>query len=212
MKRVLFWRHGQTDWNLQRKFQGQADIELNRTGLIQAERAAALLAGLKPDRVISSDLDRAVNTAAALLALIPGFAAESDPRLRETSIGLWEGMTFDEITGQFPEEMARWESGAVDSRPGRTGETRREVAARMSEAVSEAVAGLPENGLLVVVSHGGAIRSGLLELLDVPHDRWGMLSGVGNCHWSVIEERSPGWQLVEHNAGSLPEPVIGDEA
>ena len=50
------------------------------------------------------------------------------------------------------------------------------------------------------------------DLLDLPLDRWAVVGGLANCSWSVLEEAPPsGWRLVEHNAGSLPEPVRGDE-
>lgn len=141
---------------------------------------------------------------------LPGLSFSLDPRLRETEGGLWEGLAFTRIAEEFPQELAAWESGAADSRSGVTGETRLKVAQRVREAVLEAVASLPESGLLVIVSHGGAIRSGLLELLGVPHDRWGMISGLGNCHWSLISEHPSGWQLVEHNVGDLPELGRGE--
>ena len=68
-RRVILWRHGQTAWNLERRFQGSTDIELTETGVAQARRAARLLASLKPDAIVASDLQRAAATAAELAAL-----------------------------------------------------------------------------------------------------------------------------------------------
>ena len=73
----MLWRHGQTTWNAQNRFQGQTDIPLSETGVAQAERAARLLAALKPDKIFSSDLSRAASTAAAL-ARITGLPVTLD--------------------------------------------------------------------------------------------------------------------------------------
>ena len=67
--RLVLWRHGQTPWNVQGRFQGQTDIQLDEVGVEQAERAARLLAALRPDVIISSDLSRAMATAAPLSRL-----------------------------------------------------------------------------------------------------------------------------------------------
>ena len=67
--RVVLWRHGQTDWNVENRFQGHSDIPLNKVGEYQVAQAASVLAGLKPNRIISSDLIRARSTAAALADL-----------------------------------------------------------------------------------------------------------------------------------------------
>ena len=93
--RVVLWRHGQTDWNVENRFQGHSDIPLNKVGEYQVAQAASVLAGLKPNRIISSDLIRAQATAAAL-ADLTNLKVEINPGLRETNGGLWEGKTAPE--------------------------------------------------------------------------------------------------------------------
>ena len=88
--RVVLWRHGQTDWNVENRFQGHSDIPLNKVGEYQVTAAAKVLAGLNPDRIISSDLIRAQSTAAAL-SKITNLKVEINAGLRETDGGLWEG-------------------------------------------------------------------------------------------------------------------------
>jgi probable phosphoglycerate mutase len=117
-----------------------------------------------------------------------------------------------DIDAQDAELRAAWRSGA-QVRPGGNGELRSEVGARVAEAVLEHVASVPPGGLLVVVSHGGSISNGVQALLGVPLEYWPVVSGVNNCHWTVLEQqRDERWVLTEHNAFSLPEAVVGDES
>ena len=68
--KIVIWRHGQTDWNIENRFQGSTDIPLNETGLVQVARAGKLLTGLSPSQIIASDLSRAYFTAKALADLV----------------------------------------------------------------------------------------------------------------------------------------------
>ena len=88
---------------------------------------------------------------------------------------------------------------------------RSDVAARVVPAILDAVADVPAGGTAVVVTHGGSARAAIGTLLGLPLDRWAVIGGLANCCWSVLEEAGDGWRLVEHNAGSLPEPVMADE-
>ncbi|MCZ9338535.1 histidine phosphatase family protein, partial [Streptomyces sp. TRM76130] len=106
-RRVILWRHGQTSWNVERRFQGTTDVELTGTGVAQARRAARLLAGLKPDAIVASDLKRASDTAAELAALT-GLEVSYDQGLRETYAGVWQGLTHEEIIARYGEEYAAW--------------------------------------------------------------------------------------------------------
>lgn len=108
---------------------------------------------------------------------------------------------------------ALWRSGA--DVPAGGAETRTEVAARVTPAILEALEPVPPGETLVVVTHGGSARAAIGTLLGLPLDRWAVIGGLSNCCWSVLEEH-PGdadreWRLVEHNAGSLPTPVMSDE-
>ncbi|MFJ4186093.1 histidine phosphatase family protein [Kitasatospora sp. NPDC089509] len=206
--RIVFWRHGQTAWNLESRFQGSTDIELTGQGVLQAQRAARLLSGLHPDLLISSDLKRARRTAEELAA-VTGLDVQHHEGLRETYAGSWQGLTNAEIRERYPEEYAAWAAGEPVRRGG--GELATEVADRSVPVVLEAVGKLPENGTLVVVSHGGTIRTMLGRLLDLEPPVWERFGGLSNCCWSVLGQGTRGWRLLEHNAGTLPQPVIGDD-
>lgn len=204
----MLWRHGQTAWNIERRFQGSLDIELTDTGLAQAHRAARLLAGLKPDMIVASDLQRAAATAAELAA-VTGLSVSHDAGLRETYAGKWQGLTHEEIIARFGDEYAAWKRGEPVRRGG--GELESEVADRAAPVVLESADKLPDGGTLVVASHGGTIRTTIGRLLGLEPRTWEALGGLSNCCWSVLGEGLRGWRLLEHNAGSLPEPVLGDD-
>ncbi|SDM05976.1 probable phosphoglycerate mutase [Nonomuraea maritima] len=195
-------RHGQTLWNVEERFQGHSDIPLDETGLAQAARAASLLAALRPTVIVSSDLQRAHETALAL-ARVAKLDVAVDKDFRERGGGAWEGLTREEIAARWPEEYVSWDA------PG--GESVTEVAVRVGAALRRWAARLDDDGLLVVASHGAALRLGICDLLGLPESLWPALGGLGNCSWSVLQEGRKGWRLLEHNAGTLPEPVHSDD-
>ena len=202
----MLWRHGQTVWNAERRFQGQSDISLDETGQAQAERAARLLAGLRPDMIVSSDLSRAAGTAAAL-ARLTGLEVTLDKDLRERHGGCWEGLTDTEIRARYPVEHANWNPP--------DGEPTSVVAERVAGALHRIAATVGElgmtTGLAVVVSHGAALRLGMSRLLGMPDELFGVLGPLSNCSWSVLGRRHGRWRLLEHNAGTLPEPILSDD-
>lgn len=202
-RRVVCLRHGQTLWNVEKRFQGHTDIALDETGIAQAARAASLLAALRPTMLVSSDLRRAYDTASAL-GRLTGLDVAVDKDLRERGGGEWEGLTRDEIKAGWPVEYEAWEA------PG--GEDVAHVADRVADAIARWASRLEEDGLLVVASHGAALRLGICRLLGLPQELWSAIGGLGNCSWSVLEEGRRGWRLLEHNAGTLPEPVSSDDS
>ncbi|GES29490.1 phosphoglycerate mutase [Streptomyces angustmyceticus] len=207
-RRIVLWRHGQTAWNLERRFQGSTDIELTEEGRGQARRAARLLAALRPDVIIASDLQRAATTASELAALTR-LEVTHDAALRETYAGSWQGLTHDEILARHGEQYTAWKRGEPVRRGG--GELETEVADRAAPVVLAHADKLPDDGTLVVVSHGGTIRTTIGRLLGLEAHHWEGLGGLSNCCWSVLGEGARGWRLLEHNAGTLPEPVLGDD-
>ncbi len=202
----MLWRHGQTVWNAERRFQGQSDISLDETGLSQAERAGRLLAALRPDLIVSSDLSRAAGTAAAL-ARLTGLEVTLDKDLRERYGGCWEGLTDTEIRSRYPAEHAAWDPP--------DGEPSSVVADRVAGALHRIAGAVARpdipTGLAVVVSHGAALRLGMSRLLGMPEELSGVLGPLSNCSWSVLGRRRDRWRLLEHNAGTLPEPILSDD-
>jgi probable phosphoglycerate mutase len=200
--RLVLWRHGQTVWNAEHRFQGQTDIDLDEAGIAQAERAARLLTALRPDAIVSSDLRRAAATAAPL-ARLTGLEVGYDKDLRERYGGVWEGLTDKEIRERYPAAHAVWTPPE--------GETTAAVAQRAGAALERIAEAVPPGALVVVVSHGAAIRLGMSHLLGLPQELWSILGPLANCSWSVVERRKERWRLLEHNAGTLPEPALSDD-
>jgi len=206
---IILWRHGQTEWNVANKFQGHTDIPLNAVGEFQAQHAAPMLAAINPTMIIASDLVRAQSTAHELVK-ITGLDVLTDERLRETNCGNWEGLTGDEIRKVDLDNLRQLSMGG-DNPAGGIGERRSEVGARGVAAINSALAG-KDNQRLVVATHGGTARTIIGTYLDLPIPFWSRIGGLSNAQWSILEESPKGWLLVEHNAGSIPEPVMGEES
>jgi probable phosphoglycerate mutase len=202
----VLWRHGQTTWNAEHRFQGQTDIPLDPTGEAQAEQAARRLATLRPAAIVASDLSRAQQTAAAL-ARLTGLAVTPDKDLRERFGGDWEGLSDAEIRARYPAEQVSWNPP--------NGEPTPVVAERVAGALGRIADGLGDGQLAVVVGHGAALRLGLERVLGLPAESAPTLGGLVNCSWSVLERRDEHWRLMEYNVVAqpevLPEPVTGDD-
>ncbi|MCO1581929.1 histidine phosphatase family protein [Crossiella sp. SN42] len=199
LSRLILWRHGQTGHNASGRLQGQLDVELNDIGLAQAKRAAPLVAALEPDLLVTSDLRRAADTAAAFTGAT-GMAPRMDKRLRETDVGQWMGMSGAEVEADWPGALDRWRADPTFAPPG--GENRLEVAARAVEVVSEL--DLTTDGTALLCAHGGLITGLIARLLALPVEVWPSLGGLHNCHWTVLARRADDtkWRLISHNVGA----------
>jgi Fructose-2,6-bisphosphatase len=215
---------------MQRRFQGQADARLDEVGRAQARAAARQLAAVRPRAIVSSDLSRAVQTAAELAA-ITGLPVTVDARLREGSLGYWEGLTREEVRARYPQEYADWVSGHPGRRGG--GELRSEVAARAVAGLAELPADVPADVPddlsggrssdlatlpVVLVTHSATAMALTGYLLGLPESHWRAVAPLANCHWSELRRDVGGWQLRSHNVGvvtprtpPVPEKVVEAE-
>jgi probable phosphoglycerate mutase len=196
--RLVLWRHGETDYNAEGRMQGHLDAALTETGWNQARFAVPALARFDPEIVVASDLRRATDTA-TVFSEASGVPLRLDKRLRETNLGLWQGLTAAEIDAGWPGARRTWQQDSTFPPP--DGETKIEVAARAAELVAELA--LERSGTTLLCAHGGLINGLTAHLLDLPVPLWPRVSGLGNCHWTVLTRR-PGdgpWRLDVHNAG-----------
>lgn len=154
MTTLLLVRHGETDWNRERRWQGHADPPLNELGREQSSALAARLVSDPPGAVYSSDLTRARETA-EIVGRSLGLEPRLDPRLREVDVGEWSGLTLPEIEQRFPEGLARRLAGGAGWDEGESYEAMGE---RVLEAL-HAIAAAHPGGRVLVVTHGGPMRA-----------------------------------------------------
>ena len=186
LSRLILLRHGQTDFNVAGRMQGHLDSVLTPIGRAQAVAAAPVVAELAPDRLISSDLPRAVDTADVVGAAC-GLPVKLDARLRETHLGEWQGLSVAEIEAEYPGAIATWRSDAAWAPPGRgvpdPGGGAVPAGRRRARRRVRPTAG-PET--LLVVAHGGLIAGLVSGLLELPTSGWPAIGGLGNCRWAVL--------------------------
>jgi broad specificity phosphatase PhoE len=194
VRRLVMLRHGQTEFNAGSRMQGQLDTDLTDLGRAQAVAAAEVLAKRQPLLIVSSDLRRAAETAAAL-GERSGLAVRLDTRLRETHLGDWQGLTHQQVDAAAPGARLAWRDDATLA-PHR-GESRIDVADRSLPLVAELVADEQEWGCddpdrpVVLVAHGGLIAALTAALLDLPVDNWPVLGGMGNASWVQLSAHGP---------------------
>jgi broad specificity phosphatase PhoE len=151
---LLLARHGESDWNAQKRWQGHADRPLTARGKQQATALAERLDAFPLAAIYSSDLRRAQETAAAV-ASRRGLEVTCRADLREVDVGSWSGRSRDELEATAPEEVARW----LDGEKGwEGGESYEQMAERIVAAMSQIAAAHPGEHVLVV-THGGCVRA-----------------------------------------------------
>jgi broad specificity phosphatase PhoE len=165
MAKLWLVRHGQTDWNIEGRWQGQANPPLNIVGYEQAQALVKELAGLEFEAIYSSDLQRATETA-LLIAKNKGLSVQTDSRLREINLGEWEGMLGTEIAQKYPAFWAERENNPLGSHPP-GGESIMELARRVIPAMSE-ISEKHLQGSVLVVSHGLALAVFLCHVHNLP--------------------------------------------
>lgn len=205
-RRLILLRHGETFYNATRRMQGQMDTELSEVGVAQAEKAAEYLAQQGITTIMSSDLTRAKNTAQAVADRI-GAEVRVDKRLRETNLGVWQGMSHEEVDSQYPGARALWRHDAAWAPP--QGESRLQVAERSKAVVDELMLELEnwDDSTVLLVAHGGTIAALTSALLRLEFEQYPMLSGLKNTCWAQLTAR-PRYYPGSPDADGEGDPVI----
>lgn len=181
---VLLIRHGQTDWNVERRWQGHYDAPLNAAGREQARLLGRRLAGWPIEAIYSSDLRRAAETALVLGDAV-GVTPILDPVWRELHVGLFEGHTREEIRERFPAAWAQMSHGFVEAPEGESvADLGRRVAPRFEQLLVEHA-----GQMFAIVSHGATLRSLLGHVLGLDGGRLPQVTLAGNTGLSIVEAR-----------------------
>jgi glucosyl-3-phosphoglycerate phosphatase len=162
---------------------------------------------MAPALLLSSDLRRAADTAAAV-SRAAGVEVLLDARLRELDLGSWQGLTSEQARDQHPPQWSDWRAGRDTPRGG--GETYAQAGARAASCVREGLARTPAGGTLLAVTHGGTARAALGVLLELHPGSWGRLAPLGNACWSTLVEAPWGWRLERHGAEVGPSVGLPD--
>ena len=202
---ILLARHGETADNARLVFQGQTGKGLNARGRAQAQRLAERMAtdAKLAHTLYASDLERAVETA-TIVSRLSSREVSLDPDLREVDVGLWSQKSHEEIERLYPDEWDAWSAGLDIRRGG--GETYTELADRVDRAIRRIVE-KHAGGRILLVSHGGAIKSWIAKILGVSAEGLAALAGVGNTSLTEVEIlasskiRLHGWNDRAHLEG-----------
>ena len=198
--RVLLVRHGETVWNQENRWQGQADTPLSETGYDQARQLARRLQNEeRPIRAIyTSDLSRARDTA-DILGQVLGVTPLETAAWREMDIGTWSGLTTSEVATRHAEEWARLRQGEDLPRGG--GETFAQFQGRLLQS-SQRLVRDHAGGQIVVVTHGGAVRAFLLHCRGLDASQFGQIEKIGNTGVSEVS-LFPNGETEIHSINSI---------
>lgn len=214
MTELILIRHGETDWNRELRFQGQLDVPLNAIGLEQARRVAERLAREPMQQLVSSDLQRALQTAQAVAGRIPAqLEPVLDAALREQHFGVVEGLRVPDIQQQYPQAWEQWvRFDAHYAFQG--GECTRDFHARVLAAL-HALAHRHAGQTVAVVTHGGVLdmvyRSALGLSLSGPRVSEIPNAGINRVRLSGDVIEIVDWADTRHLADLPPQPVYDQQ-
>ena len=211
---ILLIRHGETAWNAMRRLQGHIDIPLNAEGERQAGALAGALAAESVDVIVSSDLQRARQTAQAVAEHYEGFEVQTDANLRERCYGVFEGMLYTEVEQQYPADFALWQARDIDAvmPPGeRVAESFRQFYARATSAIREWAERHPGK-TIAIVAHGGVLECAYREAvgmqLDSPRDFQVKNASINRFSFADGKLALTSWGEVEHLSLAAMDDVI----
>lgn len=203
MTEILLIRHGETDWNTERRLQGHLDIALNAEGVRQAQALGQALRVEPLDAIFASDLSRARQTAEAIAAG-RSMPVQIEPGLRERCYGAFEGLRHEDIRQRYPKAYAAWQARELDARMPhgeQPGETLREFSARaVATLVGLVVA--RQWGRIAVVSHGGVLECICREARGLgwekPRDFDIRNASINRLHWNGSSLSVLDWGEIAH--------------
>lgn len=211
---ILLIRHGETAWNAVRRLQGHTDIPLNDEGARQAAALAQALAAEQVDVLVSSDLQRAMQTAQAVADQYDGLRVQTDEQLRERCYGVFEGMLYAEIERQYPAEYALWQARDIDAvmPPGeREAESFRQFYQRATGGIADWARRHPGR-TIAIVAHGGVLECAYREAvgmsLDSPRDFQVKNASINRFTWVDGKLALTSWGEVDHLSLAAMDDIV----
>jgi probable phosphoglycerate mutase len=200
MTRIVAVRHGETDWNRNGRVQGWAPVPLNETGREQATAAGEYLADAYDiDRVLSSDLLRTRQTTECILAAVGERPVEYEPDWRERHLGVYQGLTYDDIGERFPEFGLGETAYRATTRTPEAGESLRAVADRVTDRFDRLLEGA-DGETILVVTHGGPIRVLMGHAKEMALSDAFVTHSQDNCAVNELRAGPGGVRVVRENA------------
>jgi broad specificity phosphatase PhoE len=195
--KILLIRHGQTDWNLSKRWQGHTDTPLNAAGRAEAKSLASRLASWPIQAIYSSDLSRAFETAETV-GRIHELEPVPNPSLRERNGGLFEGLTSEEMMSRYGD---LWQKVRLEGAAPPDGESDIQVAERIIQAF-EHYRDQHQDQMIAIVSHGGTLKSLMSFILGFPLGHQASIGLLGNTALSIIRIDDYGQRLALFNDSS----------
>ena len=205
MTEIILARHGETEWNVEEVFRGRIDVELNATGLRQAELLAEYLSDIKIDAIYSSPLRRALKTA-KIIARYHKLKVEITPGLIDCDFGKWQGLSLREVKDRYKEPYTEWlENPHLVKMP--EGESLDEVRARALKVVGVVA---KYEGTVVLVAHRVVNKVLICALLGLDNSHfWNIRQDV--CGITTFTYENKQFTLTEHNNTSYLRPLAKAE-
>ncbi|MGQ9454494.1 MAG: histidine phosphatase family protein [Armatimonadota bacterium] len=184
---VYLVRHGESVYNCAGRIQGQQDVPLSQTGIKQAMLLAKRLESTNISAVYASDLERATSTA-RIIATQLGLEVETTPLLRESKLGIVEGLTKKEVEKLYPAELHKWRRDPQTARPPGA-ESISDVISRSKQFLEYIVPRHEPDSHVLIVGHSGSIRGLIVAALNLPEHAYRALL-IHNASISVLEVSS----------------------
>ena len=192
--KLILIRHGETDWNHQKRYCSFTDVDLNKHGFVQAEKLSKRMAGEKIRKVYSSNLKRAISFSEKAFNGIP---KEILPGLKEFCFGAFEGLTYQELMGKYPHIYSRWLENPQETRIPE-GDDLTDFAKKVKSIIETIVSENPDS-TIAIVTHGGTLRVVAADVL-----------GLELKEIQQIKISSASISIVEYEAGRINSHFFND--
>jgi len=202
MTEIMLIRHGETEWNVAEVFRGRIDIELNETGVKQAELLAAHLSEIKIEAIYSSPLKRALKTA-EIIARYHKLDVNTTPGLLDLDYGKWQGLAHQEVKDKYKELYATWLDHPEQVRMPE-GESLNDVRERAMGVVNDIIA--RHRGTVVLVSHRVVNKVLICALLGLDNSHFWRIK-QDTCGTTIFTYERGQFILTKHNDTSYLKPL-----